>query len=99
MPKGVACVMYRAESESSMKHTGINTGDGFYIDARGSSYGVVKKKYADYPFTHWGIPIGLYSSEELSAILEGNTEAPETPTEEPVVESSKPIRFAVVSVS
>ena len=52
-----------------MHHTGIYMGDHSVIHAKGHDYGVVQEQLdaIDKPFTHYGIPAGLYSNEELRA--------------------------------
>ena len=65
LPKDKICCLYRQTSDGVMQHTGIYTGDNYFIDARGSSSGVLKTKYSTttYKWTHWGIPKGLYNEE------------------------------------
>lgn len=68
MPSNRILIMYRATSLTVMQHTGYNLGDGIQVDARGSSSGVIKSNYGTYKWTHWAIPIGLYSNEEIAII-------------------------------
>ena len=42
-----------------MTHTGISLGNGKFIHAKGSKYGVVEESMPG-SWTHWGIPKGLY---------------------------------------
>ena len=63
LPKDKICCLYRQTSDGVMQHTGIYTGDNYFIDARGSSSGVLKSKLSSYKWTHWGIPQGLYTSQ------------------------------------
>ena len=74
LPKEKICCLYRWTG-SVMQHTGVYLGNGYFIDARGSSTGVVKTKIEKYPWTHWGIPDGLYNEKELAE------EKPATPQE------------------
>lgn len=60
LPKNQAACLYRWTG-SLMQHTGIYLGNGYVIDARGSSSGVIKTKLESYPWTHWGQPQGLIS--------------------------------------
>lgn len=73
MPHDKICVLYRQTSPTNMQHTGIYTGDEYFIDARGSATGVVRNKWGTYNWTHWGIPKGLYTDlnikEELIIVL------------------------------
>lgn len=63
MPQNEICVLYRQTSPTNMQHTGIYLGNGYFVDARGSSAGVVKNKLGSYSWTHWGQPAGLYSHQ------------------------------------
>lgn len=62
LPKNKIACLYRQTSDGVMQHTGIYTGDNYFIDARGSSSGVLKSKLSSYKWTHWGIPKGLYTN-------------------------------------
>ena len=75
IPRDKICCLYRQTNGTTMQHTGVYLGNGYFIDARGSSTGVVKTKLEKYPWTHWGIPDGLYSKKELAE------EKPATPQE------------------
>ena len=69
MPKNLLCLVYRQDGDKRMHHTGVYTGDGWVIHAKGHAYGVVREQLEDIskPFTHFGIPAGLYSDAELRA--------------------------------
>lgn len=60
LPKDQVACLYRWTG-SVMQHTGIYLGNGYVIDARGSSSGVIKTKLESYPWSHWGQPQGLIS--------------------------------------
>ncbi len=64
LPKDKVVILYRATSSTVMQHTGIYTGDGYFIDARGSASGVIRSKISSYKWTHWGIPVGLEGNIE-----------------------------------
>lgn len=66
IPKNKVCLVYRATSPTVMQHTGVYCGNGYVIDARGSSSGVIKSKLESYKWTHWGIPDGLYDNEDIT---------------------------------
>lgn len=68
MPKNCVLCMYRATSSTVMQHTGFKLSNGIQVDARGSAQGVIKTNYGTYKWTHWAIPIGLYSEAELEVI-------------------------------
>jgi len=57
-PKGKVCIVYRI-SNGRMVHTGISLGNGKFIHAKGSKYGVVEESMPG-SWTHWGMPKGLY---------------------------------------
>ena len=64
IPKDKVCILYReSASANPMQHTGIYLGDGYVMDARGSSSGVVYSKLNSYGWTHWAMPKGLYDGE------------------------------------
>lgn len=66
LPKDKVCILYReAPTANPMQHTGIYLGDGYVMDARGSSSGVVYSALGKYPWTHWAIPKGLYDNLDL----------------------------------
>ena len=64
MPRGLLCLIYR-DDEGKKGHTGVYTGDGYVVHAKGHDYGVVREKLGESRFTHFGIPAGLYSDQEL----------------------------------
>ena len=66
MPRGLLCLIYR-DDEGKKGHTGVYTGDGYVVHAKGHDYGVVREKMGESRFTHFGIPAGLYSDAELKA--------------------------------
>lgn len=69
LPKDKVCCLYRYR-DGKMQHTGIYLGDGTEIDARGSASGVIGPTAIDkYPWTHWGIPAGLYDSNQNIEVL------------------------------
>lgn len=68
LPEDKVCLLYRAVNSSTMQHTGIYCGNGYFIDARGSNNGVVKNKLGTYAWTHWGIPKGLYDNTNIEVI-------------------------------
>ena len=57
-PKSKVCIVYKL-SGGKMTHTGISLGNGKFIHAKGSKYGVVEESMPG-SWTHWGIPKGLY---------------------------------------
>lgn len=66
IPKDKLCALYRESPNSNpMSHTGIYLGDGWVMDARGSSSGVIYSRLEDYKWSHWGIPKGLYLGEPI----------------------------------
>lgn len=63
MPDVVCCVFKRADGK--MEHTGMHIGGGRIIHC---SRGVQEGKTTDRGWTHYGIPAGLYSPEEIPAV-------------------------------
>lgn len=73
MPRNKVCLVYRYdEDKKRMGHTGIYTGDGYIIHAKGHDYGVVRELLGNPKFTHWGIPVGLYSEVERVTLKNGD---------------------------
>lgn len=67
LPKDQVACLYRWTG-SVMQHTGIYCGDGYVVDARGSKSGVIKSTLTSYPWTHFGIPEGLYEEQKPSEV-------------------------------
>lgn len=68
LPKDQVACLYRWTG-SVMQHTGIYLGNGYVIDARGSSAGVIKSKLSSYPWTHFGQPQGLIKKEQTNEVI------------------------------
>lgn len=65
MPKNLVCVVYKRRG-NKMSHTGMSMGDGAGGVIHCSTFVKRGNAYTDNsPWTHWGIPKGLYSTEEL----------------------------------
>lgn len=65
MPPNLVCCVFK-QKDGKMSHTGMSMGDGKYTVIHCSTtvkYGNVKTDYSKW--THWGVPRGLYSVEEL----------------------------------
>jgi hypothetical protein len=69
MPKGIPVVLFRRNG-TTMQHTGYALGDGTYIHAGGHGSGVTRHKLQK-GWTHWAIPVGFYTDEELQKIMGG----------------------------
>jgi len=62
IPRGLVCCVFKRK-EGKMSHTGMYQGDGEIIHC---STTVKRDKLPGTPaWTHWGVPAGLYSTEEL----------------------------------
>lgn len=73
IPRDKICLVFReSPSANPMQHVGVYIGDGYVVDARGSANGVVKNKLTDYKWTHYGIPVGIYTNSKKE---EGSVEA------------------------
>lgn len=65
LPNCVCCVF--KQKGNKMSHTGLHIGDGLIIHCSGEvKYGSID----DTTWTHWAIPLGLYSDEFLSQVKE-----------------------------
>ena len=53
------------DDEDGMQHTGVYLGDETFVNFRGSREGVIGPySLSSFPWTHYGIPRGLYEGEE-----------------------------------
>ena len=65
MPKNLVCAIYK-HKDGKMSHTGLSMGDGSGGVIHCSTFVKRGNVNTDNPkWTHWGIPKGLYSTEEL----------------------------------
>ena len=65
MPRGLACVVYKRKGDK-MIHAGLSMGDGNGGIIHCSTTVKRGNAYTDNsPWTHWGIPRGLYTTDEL----------------------------------
>ena len=78
MPDLVCCVFQRRNGK--MQHTGLHIGGGQIIHC---SAGVQRGDASDKAWTHYAIPAGLYTAEEIAAAGKPEPEKPDTskPTE------------------
>ena len=59
LPADKLCCVFRRDG-NKMGHVGIYQGDGWVTHAKGHDYGVVRTPLSADPWTHYGIPVGLY---------------------------------------
>ena len=71
LPKELPYVQLFRYDGSKWAHTGIWIGGGETVDARGHAKGVIRGKLAEYPWTHWAIPRGMYENAEESGSATG----------------------------
>lgn len=65
MPRDLVCVIYKRKDDK-MSHTGLSMGDGAGGVIHCSTFVKRGNAYTDTPkWTHWGIPRGLYTTDEL----------------------------------
>ena len=65
MPKNLVCAIYK-HKDGKMSHTGLSMGDGSGGVIHCSTFVKRGNAYTDNsPWTHWGIPRGLYTTDEL----------------------------------
>jgi cell wall-associated NlpC family hydrolase len=70
LPAGRVCFLYHeSKNASPMGHTGVCLGDGTEVDARGHAEGVIRMAIDKYPWTHWAIPLGLYTEEGITQTI------------------------------
>lgn len=55
LPQSEVAFLFR-QADGKMQHTGISLGDGAFVHARGTAYGVVQQRLQDYAWTHWASP-------------------------------------------
>lgn len=63
LPDGWVAFLYKVNKDGTVPHTGIAIGDGTAVDARGHSYGVIRRMLKQYGWTHWAILPGMGISE------------------------------------
>lgn len=77
IPQGLVCCVFKRK-EGKMSHTGMHMGGGEIIHC---STTVKTDTLPGRPaWTHWGVPAGLYTTEELRAAGLDVTDAQNTPT-------------------
>lgn len=59
LPRDKVALVFRNDG-GKMGHVGVYQGDGTVIHAKGHDYGVVQTRLENDPWTHYGIPMGLY---------------------------------------
>lgn len=80
MPKDLVCVVYKRRDEK-MSHTGLSMGDGSGGVIHCSTFVKRGNAYTDNsPWTHWGIPKGLYTTDELRKASPNVDESKNIPT-------------------
>lgn len=62
IPAGEPVFLYR-QSGGVMQHTGFALGDGTFVHARGTAYGVVQQNMDTYAWTHWASPWAAENAE------------------------------------
>ena len=72
IPRNKLCLLYREDADGRKHHAGVYLGDGWIAHAKGHDYGVVKELLGNPKFTHWGIPMGLYTEIEHTALKNGD---------------------------
>lgn len=74
LPRDKVCLVFRKDDDGKMHHVAVYMGDGTVVHARGHAYGVVQERLDEIskPFTHYGIPVGLYDSG-LPTVRRGNS--------------------------
>lgn len=60
-PDEPGVILYHANSEGTMTHTGVAVGSGMAVEARSAAYGVVKTVVKNRSWTHWAALPGVLS--------------------------------------
>ena len=68
LPQNEVCFLYR-QNGSKMQHTGVYLGDGTFVHAKGTKYGVLHENLSAYQWTHWAIP--AWEENESEAVPVG----------------------------
>lgn len=69
--------LYR-RSSGAMQHTGFSFGDGTFIHAKGTAYGVLEQGMGEYAWTHWATPWATAGEEDDPQMTEESTTATTT---------------------
>ena len=64
MPRDKVAILFRSDG-TKMTHTGIYIKNDRFVHAKGTDYGVVEESMSAYSWTHFGIPTGLYSPDDI----------------------------------
>ena len=68
LPDVPGVLLYHADSNGRMSHTGVYVGGGYAVEARGHAYGVVKTKVASRSWTHWAALPGVLDGSETPVV-------------------------------
>lgn len=71
LPDASGVLLYHANSNGTMTHTGVYIGGGYVVEARGAKAGVIKSALADYKWTHWAALPGVLSGKTVRPAEEG----------------------------
>ena len=64
MPRDKVAILYKGDG-NEMSHTGIYIKNNRFVHAKGTDYGVLEESMSAYPWTHFGIPTGLYTKDDI----------------------------------
>ena len=64
MPRDKVAILFNGDG-TNMKHTGIYIKNDRFVHAKGTDYGVLEESMSAYPWTHFGIPTGLYTKDDI----------------------------------
>ena len=64
MPRDKVAILFKSDG-TKMKHTGIYIKNDRFVHAKGTDYGVLEESMSAYSWTHFGIPTGLYSPDDI----------------------------------
>lgn len=64
LPDAPGVILYHANGNGRMTHTGVYIGDGYSVEAKGANTGVVKTEVKNRSWTHWAALPGVLTGEE-----------------------------------
>lgn len=67
LPDVEGVILYHANSEGTMTHTGVYIGNGYAVEARSAKHGVVKTAVKSRSWTHWAALPGVLSNSPTTS--------------------------------
>lgn len=80
LPDVPGVILYHANDQGTMTHTGVCVGGGYAVEARSAAYGVVKTAIKQRSWTHWAALPGVLS-DGVSSLSPADDKPQESPSE------------------